>query len=146
MKKFSTLILEEDITQQVPAQEPSKIEVVRDEKNKNAISVDILAALKQIQSDLLTIDFLELTKYVNPDSDMSKSLKGFEAELSQLRKDVEDCITKNHTNIVNKSDLSFEPEEVTVAPDEENVEKIAIKAEKTPDDKKSKESKEKPEK
>lgn len=146
MKKFSTLILEEDITQQVPAQEPSKIEVVRDEKNKNAISVDILAALKQIQSDLLTIDFLELTKYVNPDSDMSKSLKGFEAELSQLRKDVEDCITKNHTNIVNKSDLSFEPEEVTVAPDEENVEKIAIKAEKTPDDKKSKESKEKPNK
>lgn len=146
MKKFSTLILEEDITQQVPAQEPAKIEVVRDEKNKNAISVDILAALKQIQSDLLTIDFLELTKYVNPDSDMSKSLKGFEAELSQLRKDVEDCITKNHTNIVNKSDLSFEPEEVTVAPDEENVEKIAIKAEKTPDDKKSKESKEKPEK
>ena len=139
MKKFSTLIYEEDINQEVTPQESTKIEVVRDEKNKNAISVDVLTALKQIQSDLLTIDFLELTKFVNPESDMSKSLKGFEAELSQLRKDVEDCITKNHTNIVNKSDLSFEPEEVTVTPDDENVEKIAIKAEKTSDDKKSKE-------
>ena len=146
MKKFSTLIKEEDLTSGQPAPQPEtkEVDVIKDPNNKNAVSVDVVNLLKDIQVGLLSIDFLEITKYVDPDSDMASSLKQFDTELSTLRKDIEDCIIKNHSNIIKPAAYDLEDEQVKVNPDDENVEKIALSSDKEgqKDKKESKKDKE----
>lgn len=76
---------------------------------ENAVKLNVMKGLKEIQSALTTISFLDVLASIDVNNPVIKKVQDFETMLSDLRKSIEDFVAENHFD--SAEDASLNPEE-----------------------------------
>lgn len=75
---------------------------------ENAVKLSVMKGLKEIQSALTNITFLDVLANIDVNNPVVKTIQGFETQLSDLRKGIEDFVVENHFD--SAEDASLNPE------------------------------------
>lgn len=76
-----------------PAPQPTNSDP---DAGKKVVKLDVIKSIKEIQSQLTSITFLDALSKVHTDNPIKKDVEALETGLSELRKSIEDFVTKNH--------------------------------------------------
>lgn len=89
---------------------------------ENAVKLSVMKGLKEIQSALTNITFLDVLANIDVNNPVVETIQGFETQLSELRKGIEDFVVENHFD--SAEDASLNPEiPVEMTPEQKKQEK-----------------------
>ena len=118
---------------------------------ENAVKLSVMKGLKEIQASLTNITFLDVLANIDVNNPVVKTIQGFETQLSDLRKGIEDFVVENHFDSAEDASLNpvipveLTPEQKKQEKEEqqkkEDEEKAKISASGIKDDKKSEKEK-----
>lgn len=75
---------------------------------ENAVKLSVMKGLKEIQSALTTISFLDVLASIDINNPVVSKVQEFEIQLSELRKGIEEFVVSNHFD--SAEDASLNPE------------------------------------
>lgn len=94
---------------------------------ENAVKLNVMKGIKEIQAALTTISFLDVLASIDVNNPVIKKVQEFETMLSDLRNNIEKFVAENHFD--SAEDASLNPEVATpipgvqMTPEEEEEEK-----------------------
>lgn len=98
----------------LPKEEAQEVTVT-----ENEVKFQALAKMKEIQSALADLTFLDVIAVMNPENPLKKEVQKMETQINDLTKVVGDFVEANMADATEVGDEPEEPEEETEEPEED---------------------------